>query len=151
MSDNVRCDRHVGEPWAPRCSDCEREQIIAANPVPDTVPDFVTPEQFGEDVLELTRRWLTTIHPIDAAEAITDLADRTSFGRAVQVAHDALHAYLEQVTFHASSTEQVTRLRIVPAIAGAIKRMSPGHLTAPDDLRQDHHSRGSGHTPRGIS
>jgi len=24
-ADNVRCDRHVGEPYPPRCFDCDKE------------------------------------------------------------------------------------------------------------------------------
>lgn len=151
MINDIRCDRCVDAVYArPDCADCERERIVAANPVPDVVPDFVTDEQFTEDILELTRAWLNTIHPIDAVEAVTALANHTSMGRAVRVAHAALHAYVEQVIFHASTTDQVVRLRIVPAISAAIKRMAPGHLTVPDDLRRfDQHDRARGEASRG--
>ncbi len=136
MTNNVRCDRCVDMVFPrPDCADCEREQIIAANPVPDVVPDFRTDEDFANEVLELVSEWLSTVHPIDAVELITTLVKRTSAGFAVRVAHTALQVYIEQLTWHVPTVQRPARLRIVPAVMGAIKRLAPGHLTAPDNLK----------------
>lgn len=136
MINDIRCDRCVDAVYArPDCADCARERIVAANPVPDVVPDFRTDEDFANEVLELVCEWLSTQHPIDAAQLITALAERTSVRFAVRVTHTALQVYIEQLTWHVPTIQQPARLQIVPAVMGAIKRLAPGHLTAPDNLK----------------
>ncbi len=127
MSD-VKCDRCVDLVHPkPDCADCERERIVAANPVPDLAPDFYTEVELRENVAQLAEAWKTATHPQDAMAPIFELADRTSLPRAGAAARGALVPWLEWLTWGHGTAEITTRLRILPAILSAIKQLSPPH------------------------
>lgn len=93
MTDDIRCDDHVGEPFAPRCDACALERKVAELLPPEgTELAVVSTASLEADSAALLAQWTSVpFSPDDVVTSITEL---------IKASDPVWAGLVTQLTFH---------------------------------------------------
>lgn len=125
MSDDIRCDDHVGEAYPPRCGACDLERKVAEATVPDFPPIVVNKAEVEAQGAALAEAWRQCSHPSEVAAALRGVVAQSGPFQATIAARLALDEYGTWLIYSCPVDEQRTRHARVFPVIGILRSLAP--------------------------